>query len=136
MARGGLSPAALLRDDELVNLVASPTPTPTFGWQRDQRVAAVTGTRTVREYLDAPPSPADPALRALGEFRAALQRLAGLDTATLQRHLCGTLDLASHRLDAWITSLATKRLAELRRTQTTGTRSRRLRLGREPEARP
>ncbi|HVG77319.1 MAG TPA: hypothetical protein VNF03_04210 [Patescibacteria group bacterium] len=120
VASGGLSPAALLRDDELVNLVASPTPTPTFVWQRDQRVAAVTGTRTVREYLDAPPSPADPAVRAIGEFRAALQRLAGLDTATLQRHLGGTLDLASHRLDAWITSLATKRLAEMRRTRPLG----------------
>src|SRR6185436_19319373 len=120
VARGGLPLTGLLRDDELVNLVTAPAPTPTFGWQRDQRVTAVTGTRTVREYLDAPPTPADPSVRALGEFRAALQRLAGRDTATLQRHLCGALDVASHRLDAWVTSLATKRLVELRRTKPQG----------------
>jgi hypothetical protein len=120
VARAGLPLGSLLRDDELVNLVTQPAPTPTFGWQRDQRVAAVTGTRTVREYLDAPPTPADPSMRALGEFRAALQRLAAHDTATLQRHLCGTLDVASHRLDAWVTSLATKRLAELRRAKPQG----------------
>ena len=120
LARGGRPLADVLRDEELVNLLAAPAPTPTFAWQRDQRVAAVTGERTVREHLDAPADPADPALRSLGEFRAALPRLAALDTATLQRHLCGTLDLASHRLDAWVTSLATKRLAELRRARPQG----------------
>src|SRR5262249_20974547 len=39
---------------------------------------------------------------------------------TLERHLAGILDATSHRLDAWITSLATRRLAELRATQPTG----------------
>ena len=32
----------------------------------------------------------------------------------------GTLDLASHRLDAWITSFATKRLASMRASQPQG----------------
>ena len=34
--------------------------------------------------------------------------------------MAGTLDLASHRLDAWITSLATKRLHDMRRDSTSG----------------
>ena len=34
--------------------------------------------------------------------------------------MTGTLDLCSHRLDAWITSFATKRLAEMRKANPTG----------------
>ena len=34
--------------------------------------------------------------------------------------MTGTLDLCSHRLDAWITSFATKRLAEMRKASPTG----------------
>jgi hypothetical protein len=43
-----------------------------------------------------------------------------LSAAKLQRHFAGTLDLCSHRLDAWITSFATKRLAEMRKVTPAG----------------
>ena len=46
--------------------------------------------------------------------------LSETDVPALERHLAGTLDATSHRLDAWVTSLATRRLAELRATQPTG----------------
>jgi hypothetical protein len=49
-----------------------------------------------------------------GQFRAALQRLAPLPSAELERLAADTLDCASHRLDAWLTSLASRRLDELR----------------------
>ncbi|MFG1950361.1 hypothetical protein [Micromonospora sp. NPDC048830] len=54
----------------------------------------------------------------LRAFRAGLTGLAdlldsGLSPADLHRHVAGTLGLAAHRLDAWITSLATRRLAQL-----------------------
>ncbi|MFG3705813.1 hypothetical protein ACGF7U_13920 [Micromonospora sp. NPDC047670] len=54
----------------------------------------------------------------LRAFRAALGDLAGqlddgLSPADLHRHVAGTLGLATHRLDAWVTSLATRRLAQL-----------------------
>ncbi len=53
-------------------------------------------------------------VRPLLEFKAALERLYNLPTAELERLLTETLDTASHRLDAWFTSLAAKRLWALR----------------------
>jgi hypothetical protein len=50
----------------------------------------------------------------LGGFRLSLAQLAQLPTAALERLLSETLDLASHRLDAWITALATYRLNQFR----------------------
>ena len=47
-------------------------------------------------------------------FLASLLQLADVPTAALARLLGETLDLASHRLDAWITSFATSRLRALR----------------------
>jgi hypothetical protein len=54
----------------------------------------------------------------LRAYQATLARLRdalddGLSTTDLHRHVAGTLGLAAHRLDAWITSLATRRLAQL-----------------------
>jgi hypothetical protein len=43
-----------------------------------------------------------------------------LDSESLQLLMLGTLDLASHRLDAWITSFATKRLALMTSTVAAG----------------
>ena len=51
---------------------------------------------------------------------AALGHLAPLPSATLDRLLRETLDLASHRLDAWVTSLATQRLSRMRADKPTG----------------
>lgn len=65
-------------------------------------------------------APADPAVAehvtTLLEFRKSLEYLntPRLTTARLHRLFAGTLDLCSHRLDAWITSMATRRLAEMR----------------------
>ncbi|MGN9806507.1 hypothetical protein [Micromonospora sp. L32] len=58
------------------------------------------------------------ATAGLRDFRAALTDLRdalddGLSPTDLDRHVAGTLGLAAHRLDAWITSLATRRLAAL-----------------------
>ena len=63
-----------------------------------------------------------PDLAPLGETRAALAHLQNLPPEHLERLLVGTLDTASHRLDAWITSLATRRLGEMREQRPTGLR--------------
>ena len=55
--------------------------------------------------------PADASLR---EFRKTLASLTEMKTDTLSRLMRGTLDLSSHRLDAWVTSFATKRLKSMR----------------------
>jgi hypothetical protein len=102
----------LLRDAELVDLVPDQPPTPTWQWQRSQPAPGT--TVTVRERLDQVGDP------LVSELKAALQVLSEIDVPALERHLAGTLDATSHRLDAWVTSLATRRLAELRETQPTG----------------
>ena len=61
-----------------------------------------------------------PAGARLDELRAALDHLATLPPARLAALLTGTLDLFAYRLDAWVTSLATRRLAELRATKRRG----------------
>ncbi len=59
-------------------------------------------------------------LADLREFKASLQTLQTSSVAELERLSADTLDLSSHRLDAWITSVATSRLAELRTTKPRG----------------
>ncbi len=102
--------ASLLRDPELVDLVPGQPPAQTWSRQRD---AEIDGT-TVRDRLGAGTD------AGLAAMRRALEMLATVDATTLERHLAGTLDATSHRLDAWITSLATRRLAELRRIAPAG----------------
>jgi len=53
-------------------------------------------------------------LTGLAGFREALQSLESLPSAELQRLFTESLDVTSHRLDAWITSLANERLWQLR----------------------
>ena len=62
----------------------------------------------------------EPDLQPLSDFRASLAHLRSLQVARLEQLLTGTLDLCSHRLDAWITSFATKRLAEMRKADPAG----------------
>jgi hypothetical protein len=50
----------------------------------------------------------------LGQLRASLNFLAGLPTAELERLLGETLDICSHRLDAWVTAFATAELERQR----------------------
>jgi hypothetical protein len=102
---------ALLRDAELVDLVPSQFPTPTWSWLRAQPMP---GGGLVRDALVGDP--------VLAEFRAALQLLATMPVPALERHLATTLDATSHRLDAWVTSLAGRRLAEIRATTPNGIR--------------
>ncbi|HEX6052710.1 MAG TPA: hypothetical protein VFZ21_25770, partial [Gemmatimonadaceae bacterium] len=102
------SDPALLRDAELVDLVPDTAPTPTWSWVRSQPLAG----GTVRDVVAS-----DPMLEA---FRAALRVLAATPVPVLERHLATTLDAASHRLDAWVTSLASRRLAEMRAATPTG----------------
>ena len=66
----------------------------------------------------------DPASGAVAprvhEYRERLQALAKLPSATLDRLARDTIDIHAHRLDAWLTSLATRRLDELRQGRRSG----------------
>jgi hypothetical protein len=116
---------ALLRERELIDLIDPVVtdfklgpPAQTEHWRRqlERVVPAVTGTATIRQYLDTLPNHEQPAVRALGEFYGALGHLASQPADALELLLKGTLDLGSYRLDAWITSLANKRLSALAQT--------------------
>jgi len=61
-----------------------------------------------------------PGAAILDEMRKSLEHLAAVPATRLDGLLRETLDLASHRLDAWITSLATARLVRLRRRRPSG----------------
>jgi hypothetical protein len=61
-----------------------------------------------------------PGAARLASFRQALLQLSTYPAATLETELFGTLDICSHRIDAWFTSLATRRLETLRAAAPTG----------------
>ncbi len=92
-----------------------------LGWtaQRDQ---ILPGGDTVRERLAASANPTgtDPAAASLAAYRAAVETVATAELPSIERHLLGTLDAAAYRLDAWVTSLAARRLADLRTAQPKG----------------
>jgi hypothetical protein len=103
-------------EPELVK-IADGTQGRTTAWQRfDQNIPDLTGDRKLGDYLLAPNTPSVP----VNSYRESLMKLEGLTTAELDRLAAETLDICSHRLDAWITSLATKRLREMRQTQAAG----------------
>ncbi len=80
---------------ELVNL----TPT----------AAQLTSYQRIGQAL---PDPGFPA--RIAPYLATLSTLAALPTAELERRFGETLDACSHRLDAWVTALATEQLSGLR----------------------
>lgn len=88
-------------------------------WDKiSQPVPAVTGGISAIDFV------LSPSLNLFNtrvqDYRAALHVLADLPTAELERLLTETLDTASHRIDAWITSLASSRLLSMRERHPTG----------------
>jgi hypothetical protein len=84
-------------------------------------IEGVTGALTAGDYI-ARQIAVDPLpFRRLAEFLAALEDLAGVDADNLALVLAATLDTASHRFDAWASSIATARLATMRSRRATGT---------------
>jgi hypothetical protein len=100
------------REVEVLGLVETATtaPAPTNAMSGTN----MTVVATVSSSTASSPPPPPPPVSHLADVTAALAVLAGLPVADLERLLTETLDLCSHRFDAWITSLATDRLKELR----------------------
>ncbi len=70
--------------------------------------------------LDLPSGPPDNGREPVRAHLEALEKLESVPTAELERLLTETLDVCSHRLDAWNTSLAALRLSERRGINPTG----------------
>ena len=82
------------------------------GTRLAQAVPGVTGGSPLSRFLLE--TTVHPATQTIAEYREALAALESLPTAELERLFTETLDLCSHRLDAWITSLFAERLEEMR----------------------
>ncbi|MFN8499165.1 MAG: hypothetical protein U0641_15050 [Anaerolineae bacterium] len=127
LVRRGLMQPAQRREAELVDLPLGQL-TLTVWRQMATRisVAGVADPMELGKYLlgflptGEPDTAREPDLQTISEFRASLAHLQTLPPARLEQLLSGTLDLCSHRLDAWMTSFATKRLAEMRQASPTG----------------
>ncbi|GIH07763.1 hypothetical protein Rhe02_58300 [Rhizocola hellebori] len=108
------------REAELVGILPPPAgaaqlPTVRTAWERfDLNLSDVTENRPLGEYLADPSVPRGSGLQPLDDYRAAVGNLVGLPSAELDRLFTETLDICSHRVDAWVTGLATRRLAALR----------------------
>jgi hypothetical protein len=120
-----------MRTPEMVAVEASTTPTTantvaidTPGDVARLVIPALSGTKTVRDDIAAALSRNDVLggqLRTTAQFLAALDWLADRPQALLDRAARGVLDACSFRLDAWLTSLASRRLADIRAARPTGT---------------
>ena len=120
----GLLAAEELREAELIAVVppGQGQPVQRTAWDRfGVKIAGVTGDRTLGELIADPgavsPAAPPPLQQAFGDvaaYRGALERLENLPTAELHRLFGETLDLTSHRLDAWLVGLFDERLREMR----------------------
>jgi hypothetical protein len=103
------------QEPELIDMTDPPTATV---WRRlDQPVAAVTGGQALGDYLDAAGH-----APAVDELRAALNSLADHTAERVELQVAAALDTASHRWDAWASSLANRRLKALRAARPIGIR--------------
>ncbi len=125
-AAGHLLLSGARREQELVNMPGWPVAQTVWEkFNNDVNVSGL-GNKKLGPYLlgflpsGEPDTARKPELKPLSDFRASLTHLKSLDADRLEELMTGTLDLCSHRLDAWITSLATKRLAEMRNASPTG----------------
>jgi hypothetical protein len=127
LIRRGLLQPALRREPELVDLPLGQLMQTV--WRQMATKITVQGVQDpieVGKYMlgftpsGEPDVGREPDLKALSEFRASLAHLKSLNPARLEQLMTGTLDLCSYRLDAWITSFATKRLAEMRKANPAG----------------
>jgi hypothetical protein len=118
VVHGVLTDAARF-EPELVGVADRTAPQSTIWEQLDKPIAGVTGNLTLGNFLVGNPQ-TPPEAVTLQQYDEALAALEGVSTGELDRLFSETLDLCSHRVDAWITSLATARLAEIREANPVG----------------
>ncbi|MFE8598559.1 hypothetical protein [Archangium violaceum] len=88
-------------------------------WRRLERPLPGGTGQTILAYLDGAGA-TDPRAAGLKALRTAITTLASLTVEDLERYVSGVLGLTAHRLDAWLTGFATRRLWTLRANQRKG----------------
>jgi hypothetical protein len=115
----GLAQEDERREPELVGVLlgaAGATRPPIWG-RLTAPVPALTGAVPLGDFLV---KGGEPETKATDAYRDTLGLLQRLPTAELERLLTETLDVCSHRIDAWITSLVTQRLEAMRQLNPDG----------------
>jgi hypothetical protein len=82
-------------------------------WNRLEKPVSALGNKTLTQVF-AGPLPIHANLVELARHRQALQVLSKIPVGELERLTAEAIDASSHRLDAWITALATERLGAMR----------------------
>jgi hypothetical protein len=117
-------------DQELLNIIPGlpGQPAPASVWDQLSRTVAVAdgSSHMISDYLDSTATTgdaiSDAAVSDLQDFRSAVAALAAGPVADdLDRNLRQAIDATAHRLDAHITSIATRRLTTLRQATPAGT---------------
>ncbi len=111
--RFGLHPQPVVK--EMV-FIESPANTV---WTRLEKPVPAFGNRPLTQVF-AGPLPVHPALVELSRHRRALQTVSTVPVGELERLTAEAVDASSHRLDAWITALATERLGAMREAKPRG----------------
>lgn len=111
MSEAGL-PIPTRKEPELLRI--SRAPLPYTAWEMFQNQAPDGSGRTASEQLW------EERDTLMHEFTSALALLSSAPTAELHRLLTETLDTTSHRLDAWITSIAAAQLDKMRTANVEG----------------
>jgi hypothetical protein len=125
LVAAGLASGADRRERELVGMNqvdadGASVRYPTI-WERLSTRLPNQPDRTLAQHLEALwSSAANQPDNPYHTYRASLAALADLPADELERVFTESLDVCAHRLDAWITSIATSRLEELRTTNPIG----------------
>jgi hypothetical protein len=116
-----IDPLPQLATPTLARLLATPASTATGGLLPTRLpLGDIVATLTRRQVQGFGQPDVLAAFDRAQAVRAALGHLATVPSARLDRLVRAALDTCSHRLDAWVTSYATLRLAELRRAAPEG----------------
>ena len=107
-----LADTGIKREVQLVQFAGVSERTTTVWERMESSVAAVSGTKPIGQFLLDNTGITESA--RIAAHMQALLDLENLPTAELERLLTETLDVCSHRIDAWISSLPAKRLSEMR----------------------
>jgi len=85
-------------------------------------VPALTGDQVIIDWVakEVFQTPETPSVRNLAMFLASLDELSTRPAGEIDRTFRAVLDCYSHRLDAWFTSLASRRMEAVRKTRPTG----------------
>jgi hypothetical protein len=113
--KAGRLTLAQIQESEIIG--ADPAAKSLTPWQLLARPSVPNPQLNWADYLTKTAFGAGSVFAQLADLRASLGRLAALPSAELDRLLTETLDVCSHRLDAWATGIATALLNRTRAAQ-------------------